>query len=293
MLRKPAHGIGNEGHARVDHTPVQTYLRREPGLTDRCGVLRRGQRALTVCPGPGRLSVGSAEVRNHFLGHDLHVLAHHPVRHRAHVTASAQHYSRTEVVGELGQALDHGLGRADDDVALLEQLFVGELPVVLHVVLHLRAKHVRERLLARVARRKPVIRRNLEAVLEQPHQMRLRLAVRLLVGLGDVGGNRSGQLLRRRLVTTLLGRAAVHVVVGFGEPLRGEHHHERIAALGGPAHSLDRARTRQPDRWVRLLKRPRPRVHVGEVEMLPLPVEGSLLRPRLHDQVMCLPEALL
>src|SRR5439155_18010841 len=127
---------------------------------------------------------------------------------------------------------------------------------------------------------------------KEPHDVLLRLGMRLLVGLGDVRTDAERELLRRRLVAEFLGGAAVHVVVELREAERREDHHERIAALRRLADRLERTLPRQPDRRVWLLKRPWPGVHVGNVEILPLPIERSGLGPRLDDEVVRLPEAL-
>ena len=59
-----------------------------------------------------------------------------------------------------------------------------------------------------------------------------------------------------------------------------------VVELRAPLPGLDRAAARDPDRRVRLLDRPRPRVDVAELVEASVPREGRRLAPRLHDQVV-------
>ena len=122
-------------------------------------------------------------------------------------------------------------------------------------------------------------------------EVRPRLLDGLFVGVRDVDRERPADLLRRRLVAVLLRRllelaedAAERVHVGVGLEVG-------VVVPRGPVDRLVGAERGAPDRRVRLLERPRPRVDVAELEVLAIPLEGAGLRPGLDDQVVRLVEA--
>ena len=280
--------------ARIDAPTVLSprNARVDRGLAHRGAVLGQGVLAQPLLLRPHRLAVGLAEVRHHLLGHQRHVLDRHPVRHRAPLPARARDDSRAELVGELRQLLDHRVGRADDRVPVLDQEVVGEVVDVRDALLDDRAEEVLERRLRLVSRRDREVRRVLEALPEQPRDVRPRLAVRLLVRLGHVDEDRSAQLLPLHLVVVLLLReAAVRVEGPLQDRSRREHLHEGVVALRCLVDRLQRGEARQPDRRVRLLQGPRPGVDVRQVEVLAVPGERAGLGPRLEDEIVRLPEA--
>src|SRR3989442_12431531 len=66
-------------------------------------------------------------------------------------------------------------------------------------------------------------------------------------------------------------------------------HDVALLADGARARRAERG---DPDRWVRLLVRARPDVHLAVMEVLAFPVERTgVARPRLHDEVVSFPEA--
>ena len=142
-----------------------------------------------------------------------------------------------------------------------------------------------------IAGRAGELRRDLVG-LQVPHQL-ARAGVTLLVGLADVDQRRVGEAIERRRGQSQLGAPlairAEHVLRAVEA---GQEAGDDVALLAdGPRTA--RAERGDPDRRVRLLVRPWPDVHLPVVEVLALPVEGAVVaRPRLHDQIVGLPEAL-
>src|SRR5437764_1357851 len=99
----------------------------------------------------------------------------------------------------------------------------------------------------------------------------------------------------REPVRHLVGRARDDEVLGdelAGDIERHEERDVRVPALSGPDGSLRARGAWHPDRWVRLLQRQAPRVHVAEVVVAAFPAERAGLRPALQDQIVTLLEAL-
>ena len=85
------------------------------------------------------------------------------------------------------------------------------------------------------------------------------------------------------------------IVVGEGLHRRlqfGGEHQVGIAVAGGPGHRVAAHHAGNPDRRVRVLVGPRPRIHVAVVVVLAFPAERAGLRPRLDDEVVRFLEAL-
>src|SRR2546426_12407018 len=98
-------------------------------------------------------------------------------------------------------------------------------------------------------------------------------------------------ILAAGLVAEALAGLAVFPV-DLHDPLdRREDHEVREPAPGRPFHGLGRALRRAPDRWVRLLERPRPWVHVGIPVVAAGEGERALFRPGPHDKLRGLIEA--
>src|SRR2546425_9278070 len=128
--------------------------------------------------------------------------------------------------------------------------------------------------------------------LQVPHQL-ARPGIAFFVGLAHVDQRRVGEAIERGRGQSQLGAPlairAEHVLRAVEA---GQEAGDDVALLAdGPRTA--RAQRGDPDRRVRLLVRPRPDVHLPVVEVLALPVEGAVVaRPRLHDQIVGLPEAL-
>ena len=127
---------------------------------------------------------------------------------------------------------------------------------------------------------------------EHPHDVLLRQLPRLRVALGDDHRHVDGELVAAGPVAVSLARLAV-LAVDLGDPLDGrEDHQVREATLRGPLDRLARALRRAPHRWMRLLERPRPRVHVVEAVEPAVEWERALFGPGAQDQLGGLVEAL-
>src|SRR5207245_8029121 len=112
------------------------------------------------------------------------------------------------------------------------------------------------------------------------------------VGLAHVDERRDREAIERRGGQLQLGAALA---------IRAEYALRALEAVQEAGYDVallaDRARARRaergdPDRWVRLLVRARPDVHLAVMEVLAFPVERTVVaRPRLHDEVVSFPEA--
>src|SRR5207248_6394446 len=117
---------------------------------------------------------------------------------------------------------------------------------------------------------------------------RLRIELhRLLAGLGDPDELQEARAVgvpvlaqaRHLLPETVDGRASCLVAV-VGEVTVDVVH------LRAPLPGLDRAAAGDPDRWMRLLHRPRPDIDVALLIESAVEGEGVALGPGAHDQVM-------
>ena len=150
-----------------------------------------------------------------------------------------------------------------------------------------------ERLDVGVARRQQHLGRHLQECVDQRFEVRPRLAHRLLVGLGDIDGVRPGELVGRGLVAGLLGLVAVHLEHARDDGDGRQRLRVGVAHLRRPLDRAARPLRRNPDRRMRRLVRPRPRVHVVEVVVLAGVLERAGLGPGADDQVVRLRKALL
>src|SRR5215831_21222160 len=108
--------------------------------------------------------------------------------------------------------------------------------------------------------------------------MLLGQLARLRVALGHDHRHVDGELVAAGAVAVALARLAI-LAVDLGDPLdRREDHEVREAALGRPLHRLARALRWAPDRRMRLLQRPWPRVHVVEAVESAVERERALFR---------------
>ena len=128
--------------------------------------------------------------------------------------------------------------------------------------------------------------------LEVPHEL-ARARVAFLVGLAGVDECRVGEAVERGARQSQLG-PAITVVVEHGlRALEARQEAGDDVALLADLPRAARAQRGDPDRGMGLLVGPRPDVHLAMVEVLALPVERAVVaRPRFHDQVVGLPEAL-
>src|SRR5262249_21969852 len=227
----------------------------------------RGQRL-----GPPALLVVGVDVLQ--LGQDLLTGqprgAIHELRgRRADVTAE-QHVTHPQGLRELFDLLAHRLGRAREDVALVHELLPGLVDAhVLRGVAELGHDAGAHRRLGALARRFRRARIQVETLVEEVVDVRPPLLLALRVGLAD-----ADLLEERRRVRVVVGAqrgAALPVTV---------HHVARalvtrereiavvVVVLRAEVPGLDRAEPGDPDRWVRLLDRPRPEVDVTQLGVL-------------------------
>src|SRR6266536_4196040 len=134
----------------------------------------------------------------------------------------------------------------------------------------------------------------LEQVARVVPEVRLVLLDGLPVGLGDVDADTPADLIVAGRVAGALARRAKQLGrLGSNRVWRqrGQDHIGK-APLGDPVDRLLRARPRDPDGRMRLLKRLGPDVDIAELKVLTLPGERAWLRPRLDDQLVRLAETL-
>src|SRR5438128_9462682 len=136
------------------------------------------------------------------------------------------------------------------------------------------------------------------AVLEQVAgvvpEMRLILRDGLGVSVGAIDLDTPRDLIVAGAVPgALAGRAKqVRGLRAHRVRRQGGQDHIGKAPLSDPVDRLLRARTRDPDRRMWLLKRLGPHVHVAELIVLTLPGEWAWLSPRFDDQLVRLAEPL-
>ena len=124
-----------------------------------------------------------------------------------------------------------------------------------------------------------------------PHELP-RVGHRLLVGLGDVAALQVAAILGAAGVAALVGHLVVLLPDLLGRLDLGAERDVGVALLRRPDDRLLAEHAGNPHARVRLLQRHRPRVHHAVLVVRALPAERPGLRPRLHDQVVGLLEAL-
>src|SRR2546425_7505402 len=124
------------------------------------------------------------------------------------------------------------------------------------------------------------------------HQL-ARARISFLVGLASIDEGSVGEAVQTRSGETEFGPARA---IGLENGLRSlepgqeaSYHVTLLADISGAG----RTQSSDPDGRMRLLVRPRPDIHLPVVEVLPFPVEGTIVTgPGLQDQVVGLPKAL-
>ena len=132
------------------------------------------------------------------------------------------------------------------------------------------------------------LERIVQELVKEGLDVRLDLAPRDLVALGDIGRDRPAELGRRRSVAVALGHLAVEVERLLRRLHRAEGLQIGVFALGGgtPFDRLGAALRRDPDRRMRLLQRPRPEVDVVELVMPAVVAERPDLGPRAQNELV-------
>src|SRR6185312_3682457 len=161
-----------------------------------------------------------------------------------------------------------------------------------------RGAHLEEilhRALRGVARRDQHLDRHAQEVVEKGFDGAPRLLTRTLVGLGDIDRAGPTELSFRRLIAVLPRLVAISIEIARHQIARGEGDEEGVFAIGmrGPLHGLARALRGYPDRRMRRLIGPRPKIDVAPIEVLAIEGEGPRLRPGLDDEIMRLMKALM
>src|SRR2546425_8831892 len=128
--------------------------------------------------------------------------------------------------------------------------------------------------------------------LDIPHQL-ARARISFLVGLASVNEGSIGEAVQTRSGETEFGPARA---IGLENGLRSlepgqeaSYHVPLLADISGAG----RTQGSDPDWRMRLLVRPRPDIHLPVMEVLPFPVEGTIVTgPGLQDQIVGLPKTL-
>src|SRR2546425_875391 len=126
--------------------------------------------------------------------------------------------------------------------------------------------------------------------LDVPHQLACA-RISFLVGLAGVNEGSIGEAVQARRGETEFGPAwAIRLENSLRSLEPGQeasYHVTLLADISGAG----RTQGSDPDWRMRLLVRPRPDIHLPVVEVLPFPVEGTIVTgPGLQDQVVASPD---